>query len=343
MGRVTRRTFLKSTAAATTALLLPDRLTTAAPPPTTQPTPDKYVTCFYQVNTAGLKDLAGPAALPNGDQYLHLITCSHAGHKPHPDFANAVRALGPSFKYARCIDAHKYPDWQHAPADQLRQWAIDFRTECLPAAGPADLFAFNEMPTGAESDPALQRQIATWMRYLHDPKDNRPPLPGVFYFVEENLDPNRWKVTGAADELFAALDATCDLVVGEHYHDKQFVYARTPQQYADHLFALPKWLDATGRPPQQNIARHKYCALHSSYYAPTKTPWEGLQKDTSTPADFRAYLQRVVDCTRLSPYGKSRIAFGPLATRQMDPADVIPPLAAILHTDAANFTAQHPS
>jgi hypothetical protein len=174
------------------------------------------------------------------------------------------------------------------------------------------------------------------MRYLHDPKDGRPPLRAVFYFVEENLDPAAWK-GDASDELFAVLDETCDLVVGEHYHDKAYVYGRTPEEYAQHLFALPKWLDASGNPAKQRVAREKYAVLHSTYYAPKKTPWEGLQKGDSTPAEFKKYLERVIECTRMDPYGRRRIAFGPLATGQMLTSDVAPPLAEVLHADAMRF------
>lgn len=332
MGRVSRRDFLKAVGVASGAAIIHGRQSRAFAQ-ASPPSPDKYVTCFYQFNTDSLKSLGGPAGLPNGDRYLHIFSMSHAGHTPNPRITKAVQSLGPSFKYARAIDIHKYNDWQHASADQLRQWAVEFRKECRPDDAPADYFAFNEMPTGAESDPLLQKQIATWLRYLHDPGDGAPKLPGVFYFVEENLVPSSWK-GGEIDDLFAAIDETCDLVVGEHYHDRAYVYGQAPEEYATHLFALAKWMDASGKAPQLNIAAHKYAVLHSSWYGPEKTPWEGLQSGTLTPADFREYLRRVIQSTRLSPYGQRRIAFGPVVNKKMDSAEVIAALTEVLHEDA---------
>lgn len=333
MGRVSRREFLKAAGVAAGAAVAARWTAGAAAAPPATRGADKYVTCFYQFNNDALAALGGPGGLPNGDQYLHIFSASHAGHDPHPKITKAVQALGPSFKYARAIDIHKYKDWQHAPVDQLRQWAIEFRKEALPDAGPSDYFAFNEMPTGAEGDPSLQKQIATWVRYLHDPGDGGPKLPGVFYFVEENLVPASWK-GDEIDDLFAAIDETCDLVVGEHYHDRAFVYEKSVHEYAGHLFALAQWMEESGKAPQLNVARHKYAVLHSSWYGAEKTPWEGLQTGASTLADYKAYLRRVVECTRSSPYGGRRIAFGPVSHRNMDTADVITALAEVLHEDA---------
>jgi hypothetical protein len=273
---------------------------TSAPASSPGEARDRYITCFYQYNHLTLQSLAGPGGLPNGPQYLHIFSISHEGHKAHPQLTKDVQACGPSFKYARAIDIWKYKGWQIASDEQLRQWAIEFRAEALPPEAPADYFAFNEMPAGAESNPALQSRIAKWMRYLHDPADGRPRLPAVFYLVEENLDPASWKGS-AIDDLWAAIDETSALAVGEHYHDLKFLADRTPEQFTDHLFALAKWLDASGKPAQQNIARHKYAVLHSTYYGPDKNAWQGLQLQISTPAQFKVYLVNVTSASRRIP------------------------------------------
>jgi hypothetical protein len=332
MGRVTRRDFIKAAAVATGAMVVGDGVFGADAPTVV---PDRYVTCFYQWDRETLKALSADGALLNGPEYLHIFSASHAGHAAQPKLAKAVQDLGPSFKYARAIDIWKYKGWQEATDEQLRAWAIEFRKEAMPDGGTAsDLFAFNEMPTGAEGDAGLQRRIAKWMRYLHDPGDGGPKLPAVFYLVEENVVPSAWK-GDAVDELWAAVDETSEIVVGEHYHNKKWLAERTPEQITEHLFALAKWLDESGKGPQRNIARHKYAVLHSTYYGPQKTNWEGLTQDESTPAEFKEYLRKLVEYTRASPYGKRRISFGPLKTKDLATAEILPALAAVLREDVA--------
>ena len=343
MPHPTRRDFLKAATIAGGALLLTNRslaasASTTAPDKQPDKQPDKYITCFYQFSKDSLAALSSPDGLPNGPNYLHIFSASHEGHAPRPAVAQNVRACGPSFKYARAIDIWKYKGWQTATDAQLRQWSIEFRDEALPDDGPADYFAFNEMPAGAESKPDLQRRIAQWMRYLHDPNDGRPKLPAVFYLVEENLNPATW-IPGAIDELFSAIDDTSDLVVGEHYHNLKFLADHTPDQLTDHLFALPKWLDESKNAAQQNIARHKYAVLHSTYYGPQVTDWQGLQQSTSTPTQFKDYLQTLITATRRSPYGHNRIAFGPLFTRELDEPNLLPAVTDLLHQDASKFSA----
>jgi hypothetical protein len=295
---------------------------------------DPYMTCFYQWDKKSLRFLGGPNGLPNGAGYEHIFSMSHAGHDAHPESANAVHALGSSFKYARAIDIWKYKGWQEADDAQLKQWAIEFRKEALPEKGPADYFAFNEMPTGAEGQPELQKRIAAWIRYLHDAGDGGPKLPGVFYLVEENLVPDSWKGGSVTDDLWTAVDETSVIVVGEHYHNQKYIAERSQEQYSDHLFELARWLDESGKTSQRNIARHKYAVLHSSFYGDKATPWEGLQTGTSTPAEYKAYLQAMVQDTRRSPYGRRRISFGPLNAKGLDTNDLLPALAEVLRKDA---------
>jgi hypothetical protein len=291
---------------------------------------EPYVTCFYQFGKNALEALSGPEGLPNGPQFLHIFSHSHPGMRPHPETANAVHALGSSFKYVPAFDLHKYPDWLTASDEQLKAWAEEFRAQALDTNGPADYFAFNEMPTTGAATPPLRAQVSKLVRYLHD-AGGGPKLRGVFYFTERNLNPQNWQ--GEADDFWAALDETCDLVVGEHYHNYGFALSHTPEEFADHLFALPRWLQASGRPAQGAIATRKYAVIHSSYYGPEVTGWNGVPSDKHDEGDLEKYFSHLLAATRHSEFGRRRIAFGPLATRNLDPR-MLPILTRVLGQDA---------
>ncbi len=324
METFTRRDCLLRLGAGASTLLLRPRRNFAEEDPVAP-----WITCFYQFGDRALQVLGGPGGLPNGPDYLHLFSHSHPGMNPHPDTARAVRACGSSFRYALAFDVHKYKDWQTASADQLKAWASAFRDQALDARGPADYFAFNEMPTTGAATPHLREQAAQLLRFLAS-AGGGPQLRGIFYFTERNLNPQSWQ--GEADDFWAALDETCVLVVGEHYHSYEFALSHTPAQLADHLFALPKWLKQSGKPAQTAIAARKYAVLHSSYYGPRVTGWAGVQTDKHKPEDLDRYFQYLLAATRLSEFGKRRIAFGPLATTGIDPA-MLPALARVLGKD----------
>ncbi|MBV9468004.1 MAG: hypothetical protein JO316_02435 [Abitibacteriaceae bacterium] len=348
MEHLTRRNFLKVTGASVALLSWPKLSHTAETidlvPDTQRPSSRsvtgqdnrQYITCFYQFGKQALAALGGQNGLPNGPQYLHIFSHSHPGMQPHPDTAHEMRALGNSFKYALAFDVHKYKGWQTATDDQLKTWATQFREQALDANGPADYFAFNEMPTTGSITPHLRAQTAQLVRHLHN-AGGGPKLRGVFYFTERNLNPNLW--TGDADDFWAALDETCDLVVGEHYHSYSFAMEKTAEQYAAHLFALPQWLKATGKPAQTAIANSKYAVLHSSFYGTPITGWAGVESDKQDEASLDKYFQHVVEATRLSEFGQQRIAFGPLATKNLDPR-ALPVLARVLHQDTQAFAAE---
>lgn len=293
--------------------------------------PQRVITCFYQFGKAALEALG--QALPNGPRFLHIFSHSHPGIRPHPETANAVHALGPSFKYAMALDVHKYPGWQTASEEQLRAWALEFRRCALDEGGPADYFAFNEMPTTGAANPGVREQVARWVRILHDPGQG-PKLRGIFYFTERNLNPQNWQ--GEADDFWAALEETCDLVVGEHYHSYEFAWSHTPSSLADHLFALPRWLEASGKPAQVSIARHKYAVIHSSFYGPGVRAWAGVNREKHGLEDLERYFRHLIAATRRSPYGRWRIAFGPLATQDLD-LRMLPILAQVLAEEMAGL------
>jgi hypothetical protein len=327
MEHDSRRNFLLQAGAGAAALLVSGGRVLAGDDPA-KPS-DPHITCFYQFGAQALKSLSGPEGLPDGPRYLHIFSHSHPGMNPHPDTAKAVHACGRSFRYAPAFDVHKYPGWTTAPEDQLRTWAMAFREQTLNADGPADYFAFNEMPTTGAATPHLRDQTAKLLRLLYS-AGGGPKLRGIFYFTERNLNPQNWQ--GEADGFWTALDETCLLIVGEHYHNAGFTLSKTEAQLADHLFALPKWLQASGKPAEKVIAGYKYAVLHSSYYGQKVTGWAGLQTDKQTPEDLEKYVQFVVAATRSSEFGKKRIAFGPLATTGLDPA-IYPALARVLHKD----------
>lgn len=292
--------------------------------------PLPYVTCFYQFGRQALDVLAGEGGLPDGSGYLHIFSHSHPGMRPHPDTAQMVRSKGSSFRYALALDLHKYPGWRTATHEQLRGWALAFRQQGLHPDGPADYFAFNEMPTTGAATPEMRAQVARWLRLIHDPGDG-PPWRGIFYFTERNVNPAHW--VGESDDFWAALDETCDLVVGEHYHNAGFVFARTVEALAEHLMALPRWLAGRSSPAARRIAAEKYLVLHSSYYGPNVTGWNGLLTTEHDLATVERYFRHLVAATRHHPLGRHRVGFGPLATRGYD-VRALPLLAKVLGEEA---------
>lgn len=323
MPRTTRREFLRDAALGAGSAALGVQAAGAQQ--------ERSITCFYQFGKNALEAFGGKEGLPNGDRYLHIFSHSHPGMRPHADTAQAVRALGPSFKYALAFDLNKYPGWLRAPDEQLQAWAKQFREHALVSEGPADYFAFNEMPTTGASTPHLREQATRLVRHLHE-AGGGPKLRGVFYFTERNLNPAFW--VGDSDDFWWTLEHTCDLVVGEHYHSYEFVMNKSVRQLSDHLDPLPKWLAASGQPTRQAIARRKYAVLHSSFYGPALRGWAGVESGKHDEASLEKYFRHTVLATRASQYGRRHISYGPLATQQMD-ARALPILARVLRQDLA--------
>src|SRR5688572_4843236 len=127
---ITRREFLTTAAAAAAYCITP---TFAA----ANQKGEQYVTNFYQFGAEATKRL--PQVLPSGKNFLHIMAHSSPGKKPRPKLAQMTRAGGASFKFAHPIDVHKYENWETAPADQLKKWAIEFREGALDPQVRADL------------------------------------------------------------------------------------------------------------------------------------------------------------------------------------------------------------
>src|SRR5205823_3481063 len=99
------------------------------------------------------------------------------------------------------------------------------------------------------------------------------------------------------------------------------------------LFALPKWLKASGKPAAAAIAERKYAVLHSSYYGPKVTGWAGLVNTDQDLEALERYFNHLLEATRLSEFGRKRIGFGPLAAQMLD-TRLFPVLARVLRKDA---------
>ncbi len=309
-----------------------DQLARAAAP-TSAPNDraDKYVTVFYQFSGPTIKALTGPNGLPNGPQYEHIFSHSSPGIRAHPELAKLVHGCGKSFKFSAALDVHKYDKWGQVDDAKLKDWAKEFRELELTSDGPADYWAFNEMPTKGFANASLQSNVAKWCRHIYDPGDGGPVFPQVFYFTEQNVTGGAWKQL--TDEFWDAVDQTSVLVVGEHYHSYDFVMNKSPQALTEHLLAIAEDLDKSGKPAQQRIAREKYAVLHSSYYGPADTGWHGPLSKDQKPEQLRGYFDRVIDATRASDFGKKRIGFGPLVAKDFDDK-VLPPLRDALVADA---------
>lgn len=288
---------------------------------------EKFVTCFYQFNERAVQALAG--ALPEGPEFSHVFVQGRNEIEPRPKWVGMVHQRGHSFKYAYSLDTGKYEGWQNESDDQLKAWAIEFRGAALDSSARADYFSFNAMPHEAPANPDLRQKVARWLGYLNS-AGGGPPLRGVFYFTQQNLNPATW--IGSSDGFWETLDNTCDWVVGEHYEKQSFATDHTAQQIADAFDVMPRWMMASRDPRLSRIAREKFMIASSSYYGPRRSGWAGLLEQESTPDDLKRYLEKLVAAARLSEFGKRRIAFSPLDAIALDPR-VYPVLAEVLKAD----------
>ncbi len=271
------------------------------------------VACFYQFDRLALDILSQPNGLPTGPQFLYVFAHSAPGIRARTEMAKLVHSAGKSFKYPHAFDLHNYRDWRHAGDEQLKAWATEFRK--VAEESQADYFAFNEMPNAGPQDAGLRQRVVRLIRYLNDPGGG-PALRGVFFFTESSLDPARWPQPD--DDFWAAIDQTCDVVVAEQYHSFEFIMNPSVEKLSDYLFAMPKWRAASGKGPQTSIADRKLTVLHSSYYGPEISGWEGVQNGTHDRGDLIAYFNLLIGATRRSRFGRHRIGFGPLATKGVD-------------------------
>ena len=186
------------------------------------------------------------------------------------------------------------------------------------------------MPSTGCSNPAVRSQVTKFLQALYN-AGGGPKLKGVFYFTEKNLNPQNWE--GDSDEFWNTLNETCDLVVGEHYHNYEFIFSNSLTQLENHFFALPKWLNKSGKKAQMEIATQKYAVLHSSYYGPDTKGWAGVQSEKHNITALEKYFQYLVQATRQSEFGKRLISFGPLPSKDLE-SRVYPVIAKVLNQDA---------
>jgi hypothetical protein len=326
IGKLSRREFIKVTGMLTGAMMLPAGLLHAL-----EFTSHQYISCFYQFDKKALDVLKAAKALPNSPDHLHIFSHSRPMMMSHPDTVHTVHAAGESFKYAIAFDLHKFKGWLTASEEQLKQWALEFRHNTVDGRGPADYFAFNEMPTNGCSNPQVRQQVAILLKYLYQ-GEKGTLFPGVFYFTEKNLNPSNWQ--GDSIEFWKSLDDTCIAVVGEHYHNFEFVMKQSTTKLTNHLYRLPLWLNTLKTKSAVNIARSKYLVLHSSFYGDNQTGWKGLMTSKQDIRQVEAYFNKLVMATTKHPYGKYRIGFGPLFFSGRDER-MLKILAKVLHSSLA--------
>ena len=121
--------------------------------------------------------------------------------------------------------------------------------------------------------------------------------------------PGNW--TSHADSFFKAVDDTCDAVVAEHYHGQGWVCSQSLAALGEHFFAMREWLAQSGNAAKMSIAHDKFTVLHSSYYAPGPSGWQGADSTKVSLSNFQRNLSRVALASRLTAGGFNRIAFAP--------------------------------
>jgi len=317
---ITRRDLLRISAASAVGMAVFPHLSSAAAEAPAIDFSDRYVTCFYQFNREALEAFTASNRLPNGPGYTHVMSHSAPRKEGFSGRGKMVHDCGPSYKWAPAFDLFSYEDWQTADDRALKGIAKEYRDRVLDPKEGADYFAFNEMPLETWADEKVRGQVTKLVRYLHDIGDGGPKRRGIFYLSESNnMDLSVWK--GSPNEFFQAIDETCDLLVAEHYHTDSYIHARTPEQFTKHMDAMARAMDKISNPHAKNLARKKFCILHSCYWGSGKmpghklTPWGGMVAPDHDPQEFEAYLHHCIAATRASEFGRKRMAFSPLCLK----------------------------
>jgi hypothetical protein len=303
----TRRQFLKTGLAAAAAASVPVRLGAQTPQP--------RISCFYQVNGEALNYYLEPGVgLPNDPGHIHVFANSHPAANPaSASLAAHIHSGGASFRYAPSFDLNDHQGYLDASDAQLAEWAHTFRD--IAIAANADYFAFNELPQDSGSNVRRRVQIMKLLQFLHEPDSTGRQLSGIFFMTHRPSMPANW--TSRASAFWARVDATCRLVVAEHYHGHGYICGLSEADLGRHLFALRRWLAASGEPAKIRIANSKFTVLHSSHYGQLPSGWQGADPDDVTIGEFRRNLSKCAKVTRNTAGGFNRISFGPL-----NPTDV---------------------
>jgi hypothetical protein len=253
----------------------------------------------YQDQTRGMPKVAGHA---------YIITQSHATAFASKGLADLVHRRD-DFYYAPAFDIWdaSHDGWQTATDAQLKAWAHDFRDKAL--AAKADLFTFNEVPTSAGDSDNVRVRVAKILRWIHEPDAKGRVLWGVTYLTEKAATPSTFD--GPQTDYWKAIDQTSIALVAEHYHSTGFMCGLTEADLSDHLFALRRWLVASGDANKLSIANKKFTVLHSSRFNSGTSGWAGGNSDVTTLANFQRALSRVAKVTRNTAGGVNRLAFAP--------------------------------
>lgn len=306
-----RRQFLSS------ALLGAGFAGKASGPLVAQATSPLRYSCFYQVDRNAVDIYADVVSgLPNDPWHVHVFAHSHASVYADPNLAAYIHNANSRFAYAPAFDLHKFAGWRTADESQLAAWGRDFRDNVLSRG--ADYFAFNELPTNSGTDAQTRANIATLLRYLNEPDADGHQLPGIFFMTHAPSMPANWN--DAASEFWQTVDATCALVVAEHYHGNGFICQNSETFLSNHFFAMYNWLNDSGEYAKISIANDKFTVLHSSRYGPGSSGWQGANSDVVPFDVFQRDLGKCARVTRNAPGGTNRISFAPLAAVYTDPA-----------------------
>lgn len=269
----------------------------------------KRFTVFYQPSLDVVNIYADAKyGLPQSPDHVHVFAHSGASKDVYPKLASDIHAARSDFMYAPAFDLNQYPGWLYASPTQLASWTHTFRDAAI--AGGADLFAFNEAPINTANSPQMQAQIARMLRYLAEPDGNGKALRGILFLTHKPSMPSNW--TSSGDVFWKAVDDTTDAVVAEHYHSHGWVCAQSLDAMGAHFFALRHWLATSGVPAKISIASSKFTVLHSSYYAPGISGWQGADSTKVTLASFQRNLSRAALATRRTPGGFNRVSFAPV-------------------------------
>lgn len=292
------------------------------PDPGTPPVDDGYVPkaltatrfgVFYQLSGDVIDAYQdATTGLPQVSNHAWLVTQSHATAFASKTLADHVHQRA-DFYYAPAFDVWdaSHAGWMTADDATLHQMAIQFRDAAI--AAHADLFTLNEVPSTTGGSPNIRVHLAKLMRYLHEPDAQGRQLWGVVYFTERAATPSTFD--GPASDFYAAIDETSVALVAEHYHSNGFVCGQSETALADHLFALRRWLVASGEPAKLSIANSKFTVLHSARFSDGPSGWSGGDATKTTLANYQRALSRVAKVTRETDGGLNRISFAPVTTQ----------------------------
>ncbi len=276
----------------------------------TGPMAIERVAAFYQFTPDTLEVLGDPkTGLPNDKDHLYIFTASTPSGV-NANTAKWIHSHGSSFKYGPCFDVGKYTKKEHIlSADEATcaKVAREFRDRAIEAG--ADYFGYNEAFSDTSRNAETRKRIAWILKYLHEPDAKGRHLDGVFYLVEKNCYPERWQDPDPA--FWKTVNETCRLVVAEHYHGHGFLNENSEAYMREHYISWYNWFKNSADPNLRQIAKEKYCILHSTRFGPGDSGWAGANSDKETLDSFAVDLAKDFWLSRALG-NPNNICFGPM-------------------------------